>query len=46
MTVNGALHPRGNTCRLYLHWNDGGLSFISEEDCVDEIHAWLKELRI
>ena len=34
LTMNGALHPRSNTDRLYLPRAEGGRGLISIEECI------------
>ena len=36
MMMDGALHPRANTSRLYVSRKDGGRGFTSVEDAVDQ----------
>ena len=43
MTLNGALHPRGNVGRLYLPRKNGGRGLIGCEDCVDSETKGLSE---
>ena len=38
MTMNGALHPRADTSRLYISRKDGGRGLISAEDCITSVY--------
>ena len=43
LTLNGALHPRSNTDRLYLPRTEGGRGLISIEECVRQEERGLSD---